>query len=86
LRQLRLAAGRSAAGRGFLFAREAGNETEVRRKEMRIAMSNALALAGRHDFHFLDDFSSRDFFWLLIGVVLAVVVMWALSRRRRRWF
>jgi hypothetical protein len=53
---------------------------------MRIAMGNALALAGRHDFHFLDDFSSRDFFWLLIGVVLAVVVMWALSRRRRRWF
>jgi hypothetical protein len=53
---------------------------------MRIAMSSALASVGWHGFRFLDDFSSRDFFWLLIGVVLAVVVMWALSRRRRRWF
>jgi hypothetical protein len=53
---------------------------------MRIAMSNALALVCRHDFRFLSDFSSRDFIWLLIGVVLAVVVMWTLSRRRRRWF
>ena len=71
---------------GFLSAREAGNEAELRRKEMRIAMSSALASVGWHGFRFLDDFSSRDFFWLLIGVVLAVVVMWALSRRRRRWF
>jgi hypothetical protein len=69
---------------GFLSAREAGNEAELRRKEMRIAMSNALVCW--HGFRFLSDFNSRDFFWLLIGVVLAVVVMWALSRRRRRWF
>jgi hypothetical protein len=53
---------------------------------MRIAMGTALALVGRHDFRFLNDFSSRDFAWLLIGAALAVLVMWAISRRRRRWF
>jgi LPXTG-motif cell wall-anchored protein len=27
-----------------------------------------------------------DVLWLLIGLVLVVVVIWALRRRRRRWF
>jgi hypothetical protein len=37
---------------------------------MGIAMSNALALVRVHD----------------VGVMLAVVVMWVISRRGRRWF
>jgi hypothetical protein len=53
---------------------------------MKIAMSNTLALMYWRDFRFLQDFNSRDFAWLLIGVLLAVVVMWVISRRRRRWF
>lgn len=54
---------------------------------MRLAMSNALAAMHWHNFRFLhNDFTGRDFTWLMIGVLLAVVVFWALSRRRRRWF
>ena len=53
---------------------------------MGIAMSNALALVHFHDSRFLQDFNGRDFTWLLIGVMLAVVVMWVISRRGRRWF
>lgn len=53
---------------------------------MGIAMSNALALVRYHESRFLQDFSGRDFAWLLIGVMLAVVVMWIISRRGRRWF
>jgi uncharacterized membrane-anchored protein len=48
-------------------------------------MSNALVLMRSHYFRFLEDFSSRDFTWLLIGAALAVVVMWMISRRKRRW-
>jgi LPXTG-motif cell wall-anchored protein len=57
---------------------------------MGMAMSNALALmrwpASRslHRF-FRGDFRSNDLIWLLIGLVLVVLVVWAL-RRRRRWF
>ena len=53
---------------------------------MGIAMSNALVLVRVHDFRFLQDFSNRDFAWLLIGVMLAVVVMWVISRRGRHRF
>jgi hypothetical protein len=53
---------------------------------MRIATSNALALMRWHDFRFLQDFSGRDFAWLLIGVLLAVTIVAVISRRRRRWF
>jgi hypothetical protein len=53
---------------------------------MSIAMSNALAMMRWHDFRFLQDFSSRDFAWLLIGVLLAVTIVAVVSRRRRRWF
>jgi hypothetical protein len=52
---------------------------------MGIAMSNALALMRWQNFRFLQDFSSRDFVWLLIGAFLAVIVMWVFSRRKRRW-
>ena len=52
---------------------------------MGIAMSNALALMCWHTIRFWQDFSSRDFIWLLIGAGLAVIVMWMISRRKRRW-
>jgi len=39
-----------------------------------------------YGFRYLQDFNGRDFFWLLIGVLLAVVTMVVISRRRRRWF
>jgi hypothetical protein len=54
---------------------------------MQLAMSNVLALMCWRDFRFLNGgFTGRDFAWLLIGALLAVVLIWALSRRRRRWF
>lgn len=53
---------------------------------MQIALSNALALMCWQNFRYLQNFNSRDFFWLLIGVLLAVVTMVVISRRRRRWF
>jgi hypothetical protein len=53
---------------------------------MQIARSNALALMCWHDFRFLQDFSGRDFAWLLIGVLLALVMVAVIARRRRRWF
>ncbi|MGA2219328.1 MAG: hypothetical protein ABSG51_14640 [Terracidiphilus sp.] len=53
---------------------------------MLIAMSSALMLARVEGLQFLQDFSSRDFVWLLIGAMMAVLVCWGVSRRRRRWF
>src|ERR1035437_9384622 len=50
---------------------------------MGIAMSNALALMCWHTIRFWQDFSSRDFIWLLIGAGLAVIGMWMISRRKR---
>jgi hypothetical protein len=66
--------------------RTASNETRERKEEMRFAMSDALALMRWHELRFLQDFSGRDFAWLLIGVLLAVVAIWAYSHRRRRLF
>jgi hypothetical protein len=66
--------------------REVDHETGARREKMRIAMSNGLALMRWHDFRFLQDFSNRDFAWLLIGALLAVAAVWVISRRKRRWF
>ena len=57
----------------------------AKRREMQIAMSNALALLSVQEFRFLQDFNSRDFTWMLIGALLAGVVMLVISRRRRRW-
>jgi hypothetical protein len=67
-------------------ARVACKEIGVRRNEMQMAMSYALALMCWYGFRYLQDFNGRDFFWLLIGVLLAVVTMVVISRRRRRWF
>jgi len=53
---------------------------------MQMAMSYALALMCWLRFPVLTDFNGRDFFWLLIGVLLAVVTMVVISRRRRRLF
>jgi len=53
---------------------------------MWIAMSNGLALMRWHDLRFFRDFNSRDFAWLLIGVLLAVAAIFIYSRQRRRWF
>jgi hypothetical protein len=53
---------------------------------MTIAISNVLALTFWQGLRFYQDFGSRDFTWLLIGVLLAFAAMWGNSRRRRRWF
>jgi len=50
------------------------------------AISCALTLAGWREFRFLEDFSTRDLTWLLIGAGLAVLVFLVRSRMRRRWF
>lgn len=50
------------------------------------AWCNVLTLMYWRAFRFYDDLGSRDFTWLLIGAALAVLVMWVISRRRRRWF
>jgi hypothetical protein len=52
---------------------------------MATVMINELALMRVQGFRFFEDFSSRDFVWLLIGVFLAVAAMWAIKRQRRRW-
>jgi hypothetical protein len=88
LRQVPLAAEKSSRGpEAAGQVRDAGNETGVRRKEMRIAMSNVIALVLWRNFRFLDGgFTSRDFSWLVIGALLAAVLIWAFQRQRRRWF
>jgi len=70
----------------FVQARVVCREIGVERKDMQIAMSYALALMCWEGFRYLQNFNSRDFFWLLVGVLLAVVTMVIISRRRRRWF
>ncbi|MDR3725473.1 MAG: hypothetical protein P4K86_00370 [Terracidiphilus sp.] len=52
---------------------------------MGMAMSNALAYW--RGIRFLNGgITQEDIIWLVIGVVLAVVVIWVYQRRRRRWF
>ena len=47
---------------------------------MHIAMSNALALMLWHEFKFLHgDFTGNGFVWVLIGVLLAFVGIFALA-------
>ena len=53
---------------------------------MQIAMCNAPALMCWQSLRLFQDFSSRDFTWLCIGGLLTFVAMWAVARRRRRWF
>jgi hypothetical protein len=52
---------------------------------MRISMGNALALMCWQGSRFLRDFNSRDFAWLLIGALAALLMIWGYSKRRRRW-
>jgi len=52
---------------------------------MSAAIFSAPALMRWDDLRFLHHFHSRDLAWLLIGVLLAGVAIWLLSRRRRRW-
>jgi hypothetical protein len=52
---------------------------------MQIAISNVLALMYWQGLQFFQGFNSRDFIWLLIGAVLAFVMIWGYSKRRRRW-
>jgi LPXTG-motif cell wall-anchored protein len=49
-------------------------------------MSNALALTRWHGSRLLHgDFRNGDIAWILFGVALLGVVIWALARRKRRW-
>jgi hypothetical protein len=53
---------------------------------MWIGICDALALVRWHGLSFLQDFSARDFAWMLVGALLAAALFWARSRQRRRWF
>jgi LPXTG-motif cell wall-anchored protein len=54
---------------------------------MGIAICNALALAFWRGFEsFNSSLTTNNILWMLIGAVIAVLVMWVISRRRRRWF
>jgi hypothetical protein len=54
--------------------------------KMGMAMSNALALVRWHGFRSLEDSDTQDkIVWLVIGVAVGMLVMWVISRRRRRW-
>jgi len=53
---------------------------------MQIAMSNGLALMRWQGSRFFNDFSSNNFAWLMIGVLLGIVAFWAISRRKGRRF
>jgi hypothetical protein len=63
LRQVLLAAEKSSRRpEAAVQARDAGNEIGVLRKEMRIAMSNVIALVLWRDFRFLDAVSRAGTF------------------------
>jgi hypothetical protein len=54
---------------------------------MGIEVHHVLALARWHAFRFLRRGGLHgEVVWLLIGLVLVGVVIWALSRRNHRWF
>jgi LPXTG-motif cell wall-anchored protein len=87
LRPDQFAAGWLIAGRSKITAHEPSTriENSSQRREMYFAISNGLAMISWRELRFLQDFSTRDFTWLLIGALLAGVAMWVISRRRRRW-
>jgi hypothetical protein len=67
-----------AAGEEMRPVGEVGN--------MGMAMSNALALLRWHGFRSLEEGDTQDkIVWLVIGVAVGVLVMWMISRQRRRW-
>jgi hypothetical protein len=54
---------------------------------MNMAMSNALALVRWHGFRLLEDSDTQEkIVWLVIGLAVGMLVMWLISRRRRRRF
>jgi hypothetical protein len=53
---------------------------------MQMGTIDSLALMRWHGSQLLQNFSSRDLAWFLIGAALALIVAWAISRRRRRLF
>src|ERR1035437_8781609 len=84
---LHLPRGQLAVRPGLLLMQRVGIGTGTRREKMGMAMGNALALARWHGFRsFNGSLRGDDMTWLLIGLVFAVVIVWALRRRRRRWF
>jgi hypothetical protein len=57
------------------------------REEMGIAMSNALALARWHGLReFRHASQNTIILWVLVGLVVLALLVWAVQRRRRRWF
>jgi len=53
---------------------------------MHMVMNNALALVRWHGFRSLEEGDTQDkIVWLVIGVGVGVLVMWMISRQRRRW-
>jgi len=54
---------------------------------MGMGMMNVLALARWHRVRSIGDlFQGDNLTWLLIGLLVVIVLVWALKRRRRRWF
>jgi hypothetical protein len=54
---------------------------------MNIATSNALALLRWHGFRSLEEGGTQDkIVWAAIGMAVGMLVMWAIQRRRRRFF
>src|SRR5208337_5661546 len=85
-RCLRLVRRQLARQRRVLTDAAGWSWTGTRREKMGNALSNMLALVWWRNFRFLHGGLHGDVIWLLIGVVLLIVVIWALSRRKRRWF
>jgi hypothetical protein len=54
---------------------------------MNMAMSNAMALVRWHGFRSLEEGDTQEkIVWAAIGMAVGMLVMWAISRRkRRRW-
>jgi len=54
---------------------------------MRFAIGNALALARWHGFqHFRHASHNTIIFYVIAGMAVLALIVWAIQRRRRRWF
>lgn len=54
---------------------------------MNVAIGNALALARWHGMREFEHPSHNDMIlWLVAGVAAIGLVIWAVQRRKRRWF
>ncbi|MGA2167377.1 MAG: LPXTG cell wall anchor domain-containing protein [Terracidiphilus sp.] len=64
-----------------------GIDAGTRREEMGIAMSMALALERWHGFGYFHHASQNTIILLvLVGLAVLALLVWAVRRRRRRWF